>query len=123
MIQLVSSLSVINGKTVRLSKGDYSQEKEYKESPLDIAKKFEEYGIRRIHLVDLEGAKKGSIVNYHILETIAGHTNLKINFSGGIHTDGDISQAFEYGAESITAATMAVYDSDLFVSGLQSYGR
>jgi phosphoribosylformimino-5-aminoimidazole carboxamide ribotide isomerase len=123
MIQLVPSLSVINGKTVRLSKGDYSNEKEYKEGPLDVAKKFEDHGIRRIHLVDLEGAKRGKIVNYHILETIAGYTNLKVNFSGGIHTDGDISKAYEYGAESVTAATMAVYNSELFVSWIQSYGR
>ena len=123
MIQIVPSLSVINGKTVRLSKGDYSKEKEYKEGPLDVAKKFEDHGIRRIHLVDLEGAKKGKIVNYHVLETIAGHTNLKVNFGGGIHTDGDISKAYEYGAESITAATMAVYHPELFVSWIQSYGR
>ena len=90
---------------------------------MDVAKKFEDHGIRRIHLIDLEGAKKGKPVNYHILETIAGYTNLKVNFSGGIHTDGDISKAYEYGAESITAATMAAYDPELFVSWIQSYGR
>lgn len=123
MIQLVPSLSVINGKTVRLSKGDYSNEKEYKVGPLDVAKEFEDHGINRIHLIDLEGAKKGKIVNYHVLETIAGYTNLKVNFSGGVHTDGDISKAYEYGAESVTAATMAAYDPELFVSWIQSYGR
>ncbi|MEQ9426268.1 MAG: 1-(5-phosphoribosyl)-5-[(5-phosphoribosylamino)methylideneamino] imidazole-4-carboxamide isomerase [Cyclobacteriaceae bacterium] len=123
MIQLVPSLSVINGKTVRLSKGNYSNEKEYKSTPLDVAKQFEDHGIRRIHLIDLEGAKKGKVVNYHILEMIAGYTNLNVNFSGGVHTDGDISKAFEYGAESVTAATMAVYDPELFVAWLQSYGR
>jgi phosphoribosylformimino-5-aminoimidazole carboxamide ribotide isomerase len=123
MIHLIPSISVINGKTIRLTKGDYSKETEYDISPIDIAKSFEDAGVRTIHLVDLEGAKKGSPVNYPTLETIANYTDLYINFSGGIHTDGDISKAYEYGATSITSATVAIRNKELFASWLLSYGR
>ena len=122
-MKIVPSISVIKGKTIRLTKGDFSSEKHYDVSPLDVAKQFEDHGIERIHLIDLEGAKKGSPVNYATLETIIGYTNLIVNFAGGIHTDGDISKSFEYGATSITSATIAVYNKDLFSSWLMSYGR
>ena len=107
-MQIIPSISILNGKLTRLSKGDFSTEKVYKESPIDVAKRFEDHGIEVIHLVDLDGAKKGSPVNYHILETIAGYTNLKIDFTGGISTDGAISKAYEYGASYITAILAAV---------------
>lgn len=123
MIEIIPSISILNGKFVRLQKGDFSNEKVYKENPLELAKKFEDHGIRIIHLVDLDGARRGSPVNYHILETIAGYTNLRINFSGGINTDGDISKAYEYGATSITAATIAVNKPEWFASWIISYGR
>ncbi len=122
-MQLVPSISVINNQTVRLTRGDYDNEKAYKDSPIDIARRFEEHGIQRIHFVDLEGAKKGTPVNYHALEMIANFTKLKINFSGGIHTDGDLSKVFEHGAESVTSATIAVYNKQLFADWLMSYGR
>ena len=122
-MKIVPSISVIKGKTTRLTKGDFSNETTYDVSPLEVAKKFEDHGIERIHLLDLEGAKKGSPVNYPTLETISGYTNMLINFSGGIHTDGDISKSFEYGATSITSATIAVYNKELFSSWLMSYGR
>lgn len=122
-MKIVPSISVIKGKTIRLTKGDFNSEKSYDVSPLEVAKNFEDAGIERIHLIDLEGAKKGSPVNYPILETIAGYTNLRINFAGGIHTDGDISKSFEYGATSVTSATIAVYNKELFTSWLMSYGR
>ncbi|NNF21464.1 MAG: 1-(5-phosphoribosyl)-5-[(5-phosphoribosylamino)methylideneamino] imidazole-4-carboxamide isomerase [Saprospiraceae bacterium] len=122
-MQLVPSLSVMNGRTTRLTKGDYENEKTYKETPIDLAKKFEDHGIKRLHLVDLDGAKKGTPVNYPILEMLAGYTSLKINFTGGIHTDGDITKTFESGAESLTSATIAVYNKDLFASWIMSYGR
>jgi len=122
-MKIVPSISIIKGKTIRLTKGDFNSEKSYDVSPLEVAKKFQDHGIERIHLIDLEGAKKGSPVNYPILETIAGYTDLKINFAGGIHTDGDISKSFEYGATSITSATIAVYNKELFASWLMSYGR
>ncbi len=103
--------------------GDYKNEKIYDVSPLEVAKKFEDHGIKRLHLVDLDGARKGAIVNSDSLELISGYTDLKINFAGGIHTDGDVSKAFEFGAESITAATIAVYNKDLFNAWIMSYGR
>lgn len=120
---LVPSISVIKGRTTRLTKGDYDKEKHYEDGPLDVAIRFAEHGVSRIHLVDLDGAKKGSPVNYSTLEMIAGHTNLKINFAGGLHTDGAIQKAFEYGATDITAATIAVYNKELFASWVMSYGR
>jgi len=122
-MQIIPSISIINGKVTRLSKGDYSSEKVYKDSPIDVAKRFEDHGIEVVHLVDLDGAKEGKPVNYHILEALAGYTNLKIDFTGGIHTDGDISKAYEYGATYITAASIAASQPDLFASWIVSYGR
>ncbi|MEM8894429.1 MAG: 1-(5-phosphoribosyl)-5-[(5-phosphoribosylamino)methylideneamino] imidazole-4-carboxamide isomerase [Bacteroidota bacterium] len=122
-MHLVPSISVINNQTVRLTRGDFDNEKAYEDSPIDVARRFEEHGIERIHFVDLEGAKKGTPVNYHALEMIANFTKLSINFSGGIHTDGDLSKVFECGAESVTAATIAVYNKQLFAEWIMSYGR
>lgn len=122
-MKIVPSISVINNRSVRLTKGDFDNEKAYKDSPIDVARQFEEHGIDRIHFVDLEGAKKGTPVNYHALEMIANFTKLKINYSGGIHTDGDLSKVFESGAESVTSATIAVYNKQLFADWLMSYGR
>jgi len=113
----------MNGRTTRLTQGDYTNEKVYDIGPLDVAQRFADHGITRIHLIDLEGAKKGRIVNYPTLEMITGHTGLKVNFAGGIHTDGDIHKAFEFNAESITAATIAVYNKELFANWIMSYGR
>lgn len=120
---LVPSISVIKGRTTRLSQGDYTKEKVYDKSPLDVAEQFADHGITRIHLIDLEGAKKGTPVNYPTLEMIAGHTNLKVNFAGGLHTDGDILKALEFGAESVAAATIAVYNKELFANWIMSYSR
>lgn len=106
-----------------MQQGDRSSEKIYDKSPVDLARQFADHGIEVVHLVDLDGAKRGSPVNYHILETIAGHTTLKVDFTGGIYTDGDISKAYEYGASYITAASIAVSNKKLFASWLISYGR
>jgi len=86
MIQLIPSIALLNGKVVRLRQGDYSNEIEYKQDPVDLAKKFEDHGMEVVHLVDLDGARRGSPVNYHVLEAIAGHTNMKVDFTGGIQT-------------------------------------
>ncbi len=123
MIQIIPSISIINGKVTRLKQGDYSNETVYKDSPVDVARRFEEVGIKKIHIVDLDGAKKGAPVNYHVLEAIAGYTDLQIDYSGGISTDGDISKSYEYGATSITASSVAVSNKKLFASWLVSYGR
>lgn len=120
---LVPSISVINGKTARLQQGDFSKETTYEESPLDIAKQFEDHGISRIHLIDLDGARRGRTVNFDFLHVISAYTGLTINFAGGMHTDGDVLKAFEYGAESITAASVAVSNKELFSNWLMSYGR
>lgn len=123
MIQIIPSIVINGGKVIKLQQGDFSKEKVYDQSPVDLAKNFEDHGIEVVHLVDLDGARRGQPVNYHILEAIAGHTNLKVDFTGGIHTDGDISKAYEYGASYITAASIAVTRKELFSSWIISYGR
>lgn len=123
MIQVIPSIAIRKGKVVKMRKGDPASEKAYDENPLDLAKRFEDHGIEVVHLVDLDGAEKGSPVNWHVLETIAGYTSLKVDFTGGISTDGDISKAYEYGAAYITAASIAVTNPELFASWIISYGR
>lgn len=123
MIQVIPSIAIRGGKVVKMRKGDKASEKAYDENPLDLAKRFQDHGIEVVHLVDLDGAEKGSPENWHVLEAVAGHTDLKVDFTGGISTDGDISKAYEYGADYITAASIAVTDPELFASWIISYGR
>jgi phosphoribosylformimino-5-aminoimidazole carboxamide ribotide isomerase len=123
MIQVIPSIAIRHGRVVKMRKGDPSSEKAYEENPLDLAKRFRDHGIEVVHLVDLDGAEKGSPVNWHVLEAIAGYTDLKVDFTGGISTDGDISKAYEFGASYITAASIAVTDPELFASWIISYGR
>jgi phosphoribosylformimino-5-aminoimidazole carboxamide ribotide isomerase len=123
MIQVIPSIAIRNGKVVKMRKGDPTSEKAYDENPLDLAKRFEGHGIEVVHLVDLDGAERGSPVNYHVVEAIAGYTDLKIDFTGGISTDGDISKAYEAGADYITASSIAVTNPELFASWVVSYGR
>lgn len=123
MIQIIPSIAIRRGKVVKMRKGDPSSEKAYDENPLDLSKRFQDHGIEVIHLVDLDGAEKGHPVNWHVLEAIAGYTDLKVDFTGGISTDGDISKAYEFGAAYITAASIAVTDPELFASWIISYGR
>ena len=122
-MEIIPSILIHNGQTARLIKGDFKKEKVYDLSPLDLAKQFESIGIQKLHLVDLDGAKKGRIVNYPTLETLAGHTSLKINFTGGLHTDGDVNKAFEFGADSITASTISIYRPELFKAWMISFGH
>lgn len=123
MIRIIPSITVMKGRTTRLLQGDYNRETVYDQSPLELAKQFEDAGVSRIHLVDLEGARRGASINYEVLESIAGHTDLEISFSGGLYTDGDIIKAYEYGANNIIAATIAAYRPDYFASWIVSYGR
>ena len=123
MIQLIPSISVLNNKIIRLTKGDYNNPAFYEGSPVDLAAQFSDHGIDQLHLVDLEGARSGKLVNYNLLETLAGHTSLAINVTGGIKTDGDISKAYEYGASQITAGSITVRLPELFASWIISYGR
>ena len=122
MIELIPAIDIIDGKCVRLSQGDYNTQKVYNESPLEVAKEFEANGIRRLHVVDLDGAKSSHIVNYKVLDQIAGHTSLTIDFGGGIKTDKDLTIAFEYGAQMVTLGSIAVKNPDLFKSWLHKYG-
>ena len=98
MIELIPAIDIIDGKCVRLSQGDYDTKKVYNENPLEVAKEFEANGIQRLHMVDLDGAKSSHVVNYKVLDAIAGHTSLVIDFGGGIKTDEDLVIAFENGA-------------------------
>ncbi len=123
MIQVIPSIAIRKGKVVKMRKGDPASEKAYDENPLDLSKRFEDHGIEVIHLVDLDGAEKGSPKNFHVLEAISNHTDLKIDFTGGISTDGDISSAYEFGAAYITASSIAVTNPELFASWIVSYGR
>jgi phosphoribosylformimino-5-aminoimidazole carboxamide ribotide isomerase len=123
MIQVIPSIAIRKGRVVRMRKGDPSSEKAYDENPLDLAKRFEDHGIEVVHLVDLDGAERGSPVNYHIIEQISAYTDLKIDFTGGISTDGDISKAYEAGADYITASSIAVTNQELFASWIVSFGR
>lgn len=122
-MKLVPSIAISEGKVARISQGDYTRITFYESDPLDLCKQFSDHGIENIHFVDLDGSRKGKIINYNTLESIAGHTDLFINFTGGVHTDGDIVKIMECGANTITCATMAVYSPDLFVSWVMSYGR
>lgn len=123
MIQVIPSIALRKGHVVKMRKGDPTSEKAYDENPLDLAKRFQDHGIEVIHLVDLDGAETGNPKNYHVLEAIAGHTDLKVDFTGGISTDGDVDKAFEYGADYITASSVAVISSETFASWIISYGR
>ncbi|SDS33374.1 1-(5-phosphoribosyl)-5-[(5-phosphoribosylamino)methylideneamino]imidazole-4-carboxamide isomerase [Christiangramia echinicola] len=122
-MRIIPAIDIIEGKCVRLSKGDYSTKKIYNEDPLEVAKSFEAHGIEYLHLVDLDGAKSSHIVNHKILESIATKTALKIDFGGGLKTDKDLQIAFESGANQITGGSIAVKNPDLFQSWLQKYGN
>ena len=123
MIQVIPSIAIRNGRVVKMRKGDPTSEKTYDENPLDLAIRFEDHGIDIVHVVDLDGAERGSPMNYHIVEQISGYTDLKIDFTGGISTDGDIGKAYEAGADYITASSIAVTHQELFASWIISYGR
>jgi phosphoribosylformimino-5-aminoimidazole carboxamide ribotide isomerase len=121
-MRIIPAIDIIDGKCVRLSKGDYSTKKIYNENPLEVAKQFEVHGIQYLHLVDLDGAKSKHIVNHKILEKIASQTNLKIDFGGGLKTDEDLRIAFECGAKQITGGSIAVKNPEVFKSWLQQFG-
>ncbi|MGB1113938.1 MAG: 1-(5-phosphoribosyl)-5-[(5-phosphoribosylamino)methylideneamino]imidazole-4-carboxamide isomerase [Flavobacteriaceae bacterium] len=121
-MRICPAIDLIEGKCVRLSKGDYATKKIYNESPLEVAKAFEAHGIEYLHLVDLDGAKSKHIVNYKVLETLASQTSLKIDFGGGLKSDQDIKIAFESGAAQITGGSIAVKAPEIFNNWLKRYG-
>ncbi len=122
MIEIIPAIDIIDGKCVRLSQGDYGQKKVYNENPLEVAKMFENAGIRRLHLVDLDGAKAQHIVNYNVLKKIATGTSLIIDFGGGLKSNDDLRIAFECGAAMITGGSIAVKNPDIFGSWIEKFG-
>lgn len=122
MIEIIPAIDLIDGKCVRLSQGDYAQKTIYNENPLEVAKMFADAGIRRLHLVDLDGAKAQHIVNQKVLETITSGTDLIVDFGGGLKTDDDLRIAFECGASMITGGSIAVKNSDVFSSWISRFG-
>ena len=121
-MRIIPAIDIIEGKCVRLSKGDYNTKKIYIENPLEVAKSFEDSGIEYLHLVDLDGAKSSQIVNYKILEQIASKTKLKIDFGGGLKSDADLKIAFESGANQITGGSIAVKNPDVFKNWITTFG-
>lgn len=121
-MRIIPAIDIIDGKCVRLTKGDYDTKKVYNENPLEVAKAFEDNGIQFLHLVDLDGAKSSHIVNYNTLEKIAVRTNLKIDFGGGLKSDDDLRIAFECGANQITGGSIAAKNPKLFEKWLLQYG-
>ena len=121
-MRIIPAIDIIDGKCVRLSKGDYDTKKIYNENPLEVAKSFEDAGIRYLHLVDLDGAKSSKIINHKVLEQIASKTNLKIDFGGGLKSNEDLKIAFECGATQITGGSIAVKNPMLFKEWISIYG-
>jgi phosphoribosylformimino-5-aminoimidazole carboxamide ribotide isomerase len=120
-MRIIPAIDIIDGKCVRLSKGDYDTKKIYNENPLEVAKEFEAHGIEYLHLVDLDGAKSKHIVNHKVLEQIASHTTLKIDFGGGLKSNKDLQIAFNSGANQITGGSIAVKDRETFLSWIEIY--
>jgi len=122
MIELIPAIDIIEGKCVRLTQGDYATKKVYNEDPLEVAKMFEDNGILRLHVVDLDGARLGRIINYRILERLATKTGLVIDFGGGLKKNEDLDIAFECGARMITGGSIAVKNPGVFEEWIERYG-
>jgi phosphoribosylformimino-5-aminoimidazole carboxamide ribotide isomerase len=121
-MQIIPAIDIIDGKCVRLTQGDYAQKKIYNEHPLEVAKEFQDAGLKRLHLVDLDGAKAGAVKNWKVLETIAGKTSLTIDFGGGIKTAKDVQIVFDSGAALATVGSIAVKNEEEFISWLKHFG-
>ena len=121
-MRIIPAIDIIDGKCVRLTKGDYTTKKIYNENPIEVAKEFEDSGIEYLHVVDLDGAKASEIINYNVLEQIATKTNLKIDFGGGLKSDKDVEIAFNSGANQITGGSIAVKNTTIFESWISKYG-
>ena len=123
MIEIIPAIDLIDGKCVRLQQGDFARKKIYSENPLAVAEAFESASLKRLHIVDLDGAKSGRIINLKVLETIARRTNLTIDFGGGIKTDADIKSVFDAGAQMAGVGSVAATDAEKFFAWLEHYGN
>ena len=121
-MKIIPAIDIIDGKCVRLSKGNYNSQITYNQNPLEVAKTYEDHGIEFLHLVDLDGAKSNHIINYSILEIIASKTNLKIDFGGGVKTENDVNLAFNSGANQVTCGSVAVKQPEIFCEWILNYG-
>ena len=121
-MEIIPAIDIIDGKCVRLTQGDYAQKKIYNEHPLEVAKEFEAAGIKRLHLVDLDGAKAGKVQNWKVLETIAANTSLTIDFGGGVKQESDLKTIFDSGATLATIGSLAVKDAVKFTEWIKIYG-
>ncbi len=121
-MRIIPAIDIIDGKCVRLTQGDYAQKTVYNENPIEVAKMFEAYGIRYLHLVDLDGAKTRHVVNYTVLEQICTYTSLKVDFSGGVKTYTDLKKVLECGANQVSIGSLAVKNPELFLEWLQEFG-
>jgi phosphoribosylformimino-5-aminoimidazole carboxamide ribotide isomerase len=122
MIEIIPAIDLIEGKCVRLVQGDFEQKTKYNDNPLEVAKAFEDAGIRRLHMVDLDGARQKKIINHKVLELVSKNTNLHIDFGGGLQSDNDIRIAFESGAKQVTGGSIAVRNPELFQGWIKQYG-
>jgi len=121
-MDIIPAIDIIDGKCVRLTKGDYNTKKIYDENPVEVAKSFEAAGLKRLHLVDLDGARSGAVKNWKVLEAISGNTNLIIDFSGGVSTPQQVALAFNLGATIIGIGSLAVSNKDVFLQWLKLHG-
>ncbi len=122
MFHIIPAIDLIDGKCVRLTKGDYNTKKIYNEDPLEVALEFQDHGIQKLHLVDLDGAKQKCVINFQVLERIATKTSLHIDFGGGVQSDTDIQKVFEYGAKQVTGGSIAIKNPAKFEDWLKTYG-
>jgi phosphoribosylformimino-5-aminoimidazole carboxamide ribotide isomerase len=121
-MRIIPAIDLIGGRCVRLEEGDYAKQTDYYEEPLDMAKQLADYGINYLHLVDLDGAKAGKVVNWEVLERICTHTSLQVDFGGGIKTEAEVQQALKLGATQLNIGSLAVKQPDLFAEWIQQFG-
>ena len=121
-MEIIPAIDIIGGKCVRLTQGDYQQKKEYSSQPLEVAQRLEQHGIRRLHLVDLDGAQQKKVVNDAVLESIATHTQLHVDFGGGVHSEEDLQRVLNAGAKQVTIGSLAVREPGVFMEWLERYG-
>src|SRR5687768_8555685 len=121
-MEIIPAIDIIDGKCVRLTQGDYAQKKIYNENPLEVAKEFEAAGLNYLHLIDLDGAKAGKVVNWKVLETITTNTNLEVDFGGGIKTDEEVQQLFDLGIKQVNIGSIAVKNPRKIVEWIEKFG-